>query len=99
MRRLLDQSWLPWALVGLAGLVFLAPVFHVAARAVGYTEPLDQVAVATGAVDAATTVHSGVIPGYTMPGTESAIGTLVAAAIGTALTFVVVLGFGRLIEQ
>ncbi len=93
------RSWLPWALLGLAGLVLLAPIFDLAATAVGYTEPLEHAAVVVGAVDAANPLHSGFLPGYTVPGSESAIGRLGAAAIGTTITFVVVIGLGRLLEQ
>jgi hypothetical protein len=99
MRLTLDRSWLPWALLGLGGLILLAPVFDFAATAVGYTEPLGHAAAAAGAVDAEISVYSGLLPEYSVPGSESAMGTLVAAAIGTAITFIVAIGLGRLLEQ
>jgi cobalt/nickel transport protein len=80
-------------------LVFLAPVFGWASGAVGYAEPLENAAEATGAADAASTTSPGVFPGYTVPGLDSSLGTLVSAIAGTALTLVVAVGAGRLLEQ
>lgn len=99
MSEQIDRSWVPWALLGLAGLILLAPVFDLAATAVGYTEPLEHAAAATGAMDAEISWYAGFFPGYRVPGTESPIGTLVAAGIGTTITFVVVIGLGRLLES
>ncbi len=99
MSRTIDRSWFPWALLGLGGLILLAPVFELAAGAVGYTEPLAHAAAVTGAVDAAIPVYSGVFPEYSVPGTKPPLGTLVAAAIGTTITLVVVIGLGRLLES
>ncbi|MFB6150622.1 MAG: PDGLE domain-containing protein [Haloarculaceae archaeon] len=95
----LDRPWTRRALVALGVLVVLAPVFGWAASAVGYAEPLEHAAAATGAADAATTINPGLLPGYSVPGLSGPAGTLVSAAVGTALTLVVALGAGRLLEQ
>jgi cobalt/nickel transport protein len=85
--------------VVLGVLVLLAPVFAWAAGAVGYAEPLENAAEATGAVDAATTTLPALLPDYAVPGLDGPLGTLVAAAVGTALTLAVTVGAGRLLER
>lgn len=90
-----DDSWVRTGLVVLLALVVLAPVFGWAAGQVGYAEPLENAAEATGATDAAVTYNPGLLPEYGVPGLGAAPGTLVAALVGTVLTLVVATGFGR----
>lgn len=91
------RRWLTPALLVLVALVVLSPAFAWASGAVGYAEPLDNAAEATGATDDERTLVSGVFPDYTAMGGGS-VGTLVAGAVGTALTLAVGLGVGRLLE-
>ena len=94
-----DDSWLRGAILGLLILVVLAPVFGWAADAVGYAEPLENAAEATGATDAATSILPALFAGYSLPGLGGPLSTLLSAAIGTALTLGVAVGTGRLLEQ
>jgi cobalt/nickel transport protein len=92
----------PWgrgALIGLLVLVLLAPVFGWASGAVGYAEPLENAAERTGAADAAETTLPALLPDYAVPGLNTPLGTLVSAAVGTALTLAVGVGTGRLLER
>lgn len=96
------QVHTPWfrrALLVVLVLVVLAPVFAWAAGAVGYAEPLENAAEATGAADAASTTLPGLLPDYSVPGLASPLGTLLSAVVGTGLTLAVALGTGRLLEQ
>jgi cobalt/nickel transport protein len=93
------DSWLRGAMIGLVVLVVLAPVFGWAAGAVGYAEPLENAAELTGAADGATSIVPAVFPDYSVPGVGGSLGTLLSAAIGTALTLGVAIGAGRLLEQ
>lgn len=93
------DSWLRGAMIGLLVLVVLTPVFGWAAGAVGYAEPLENAAEATGATDAATSVAPAILPGYAIPGVGGSLSTLFAAVVGTALTLAVAIGAGRLLEQ
>jgi cobalt/nickel transport protein len=86
-------------MVGLLVLVVLAPVFAWAAGAVGYAEPLEHAAEATGAADAATSIAPALLPDYSVPGLGGSLGTLLSAVVGTALTLGVAVGAGRLLEQ
>lgn len=99
MNAVSTEPWLRWAVFGLLLLVMLAPVFGWAAGAVGYAEPLENAAEETGATDAASTINPGVFPDYTVLGLTSPLGTLVSAAVGTALTLLVAVGAGRLLER
>mgnify|MGYP006285656091 CR=1 FL=1 len=94
-----SASWVRRALLVLLVLVLFAPVFGWASGVVGYAEPLENAAEATGAADAASTITPGVFPGYAVPGLDSSLGTLVSAVVGTALTLGVAVGAGRLLEQ
>jgi cobalt/nickel transport protein len=96
---LASASWTRRALVGVVVLVVLTPVFGWASGAVGYAEPLENAAEATGATDAAEPVVPGLLPGYSVPGLGAPAGTLVSAVVGTALTLAVALGVGRLLER
>ncbi|GGN09622.1 PDGLE domain-containing protein [Halarchaeum nitratireducens] len=93
------RPWVRRALACLLVLVFLAPVFGWASGAVGYAEPLENAAHATGAADAASTVLPGLLPDYTVAGLDGPLGTLAAGGIGTLLTLGVALGAGRLLER
>jgi len=89
--------WFRSALAALVVLALLAPVFAWASGAVGYTEPLEHAAEATGAADDATAAPS-VVSGYALSGLPAGVGTLISALAGTALTLVVAFGAGRLLE-
>jgi len=89
------RDWRTGAALCLLALVALAPVFGWAAGQVGYAEPLENAAEATGATDDAEALHTGLFPDYSVPGLSSAAGTLVAALVGTAVTLAVATGIGR----
>jgi len=93
------DSWLGRAILGLLVLVVLAPVFGWASGVVGYAEPLENAAEETGATDAASPIAPGLLPDYSVPGLGGPLGTLVSAAVGTALTLAVALGIGRLLQR
>lgn len=93
------DTWVRRALVGLLVLVVLAPVFGWASDVVGYAEPLENAAEATGASDAADPTTPGLLPDYSVPGLSAPLGMLVSAVVGTALTLVVAIGTGRLLER
>jgi cobalt/nickel transport protein len=99
VNALASDSWGRQALLALLVLVVLAPVFGVASGAVGYAEPLDNAAEETGASDAAEPITPGLLPDYSVPGLGAPFGTLVSAAVGTALTLAVGVGIGRVLEQ
>ncbi|ELZ29651.1 hypothetical protein C475_01841 [Halosimplex carlsbadense 2-9-1] len=88
-------DWFPKAVAVLVVLALLAPVFGWAAGQVGYAEPLDKAAEATGATDDAEPVELAPLPEYGVPGLGSAPGTLVSALVGTGLTLLVAFGIGR----
>jgi len=90
-------EWLPRALGVLLLLTLLAPVFGWAAGQVGYAEPLENAAEATGATDDAEAVGTAPFSDYGVPGLGSAAGTFVSAVVGTALTLLVAVGIGRLL--
>ncbi|WP_436911026.1 PDGLE domain-containing protein [Halosimplex marinum] len=90
-------GWFPKAVAVLVALALLAPAFGWAAGQVGYAEPLENAAEATGATDDAEPVDVAPLPGYSVPGLGTAPGTFVSAAVGTGLTLVVALGIGRLL--
>jgi cobalt/nickel transport protein len=93
-----SRRWLHGALSVLVVLVVLAPVFEWASAAVGYAEPLENAAAATGAADAAT-ASASLLAGYAVPGLPGGAGTFAAALLGTALTLAVGVGVGRLLER
>ncbi|WP_273837436.1 PDGLE domain-containing protein [Halococcus sp. PRR34] len=98
MSAVRSKPWVRYAVLGLLVLVVLAPVFGWAAGAVGYAEPLENAAEATGAADAATTINPGVLPDYSVPGLAGSAGTFVSALVGTTLTLGVGIGVGRLLD-
>jgi cobalt/nickel transport protein len=90
-------EWLPRALAALVVLTLLAPVFGWAAGQVGYAEPLENAAEATGATDHATAVGTALFPDYGVPGLGGATGTFVSAVVGTALTLLLGAAVGRVL--
>jgi len=92
------RPWVRRAVAGVLVLVLLAPVFAWAAGAVGYAEPLEHAAAATGAGDDAVSIAPALLPDYSVPGAPAPVGTLVSALVGTALTLVVAVGAGRVLE-
>jgi cobalt/nickel transport protein len=99
VNALVAERWGRRALLGLLVLVVLAPAFGWASGAVGYAEPLEHAAEATGASDAASPTTLAPLPGYSVPGLGTPLGTLASAAVGTGLTLAVALGAGRLLER
>lgn len=99
MNAVSTEPWMRWAVLGILVLVALAPVFGWAAGVVGYAEPLENAAEETGAADAVSTLHPGLLPDYSVPGLGTSLGTLVSAVVGTGLTLAVTVGAGRLLEQ
>lgn len=89
------DGWLPRALAALLVLALLAPVFGWAAGVVGYAEPLENAAEATGATDDAESVASAPLPDYSVPGLGASAGTFVSAVVGTGLTLLVAAALGR----
>lgn len=85
------------ALAVLVLLTVLAPIFGMAAHAVGYTEPLEIAAETTGATDDAEPGTIAPFPDYTVPGLGGATGTFLSAVIGTGLTLGVMAAVGRLL--
>ncbi|WP_135366694.1 PDGLE domain-containing protein [Halosimplex halophilum] len=90
-------DWFPKAVAVLVALALLAPAFGWAAGQVGYAEPLENAAEATGAVEEAEPVEVAPFPDYGVPGLGSAPGTFVSAVVGTGLTLVAAFGIGRLL--
>lgn len=82
------------AVIGLLVLVALSPAFAIGAEQVDYSEPLENAAEMTGATAEAITINTGVLPDYSVPGVDPLIGTLVAGAVGTALSLIAALGIG-----
>jgi len=91
------KPWVQRALAVVVVLALLAPVFAWGASAVGYSEPLENAAEATGAADDAEQTPS-LLSGYALPGLGGGLGTLGAALVGSALTLAVVLGLVRLLD-
>ena len=89
------DPWVRKALAGVLVLVLLSPAFAWAAGAVGYAEPLENVAHETGAVGHERTINPGLLPDYSLPGAGPYLGTLVSGLVGTAATLLVALGIGR----
>lgn len=67
----------------------MRPPLRWTAEETGYIEPLDVAAELTGASAHTSVLHSGDIPGYTVPGLGAYPGTLIAALVGTGLTLAV----------
>jgi cobalt/nickel transport protein len=99
VKALTRNSWGRRALLLLLLLVVLAPAFGWASGVVGYAEPLENAAEATGAADEASPLISGPFPDYSVPGLGAPAGTLVSAVVGTTLTLVFALCAGKLVER
>ncbi|MFB6109728.1 MAG: PDGLE domain-containing protein [Halodesulfurarchaeum sp.] len=99
MTVLAGEPWIRTAILGILLLVVLAPMFGWAADAVGYEEPLENAAEATGATDEATRHLAGLLPGYAVPGIRPPVEPILAAALGSFLTFTAAGGIGRLHER
>jgi cobalt/nickel transport protein len=93
-----DPSWLRRGLAVVFVLAALAPAASWAAGAVGYAEPLDRAAEATGAADDARTVVPAPLPDYSVPGLGAGPGTLGAALAGTGLTLAAAVGLARVLR-
>lgn len=94
-----SEPWVRGALLGIALLVVLTPIFGWASGVVDYAEPLENAAEATGGAEAAETVLQPPLPDYSVPGLATPIGTLVSAIVGTGLTLGLALTAGRLLES
>lgn len=99
MNAVTTEPWIRRAILAIIVLVVLAPVFGWAAGAVGYAEPLENTAEATGAAESASAIIPGIFPDYSVPGLSAPLGTLASAVVGTALTLAVAIGVGRLLEE
>lgn len=99
----LGDAWhSEWARRGLAAvgvLVVLTPLFAWAAGRVGYAEPLENAAEATGATAHAVTYNPGLLPDYTVPGLDPLAGTLLSGVVGAALTLLVATAMARLLAD
>ena len=80
-----------WAIIGL--LILLSPIFAYAAEAVGYSEPLENVAKMFGAEEHP--IYEGILPDYTVPGMNPYIGTLISAIVGVAIVLLLGIGISR----
>ena len=90
----------PWqwrSLIGLLGLVVLAPAFGWAAERTGYVEPMENAAALAGAASEAVPNSVSLFSSYAVPGFDPYLGTLLGALLGTLLTLALALGVGRLL--
>jgi len=71
------------------GLVVLSPLFAWAAGQVGYTEPLEHAASATGATAHTVSTLPALLPDYGLAGVDPYVGTLVSGVVGAALVLVI----------
>ncbi len=93
----MTPEWLPRALAVLLLLAVLAPAFGLAAGAVGYAEPLDNAAEATGATEHAEPTAIAPFPDYGIGIVGGPLETFLSASIGIALTLLVAFALGRLL--
>ena len=94
-----NSEWVRRGLLAVAAMIVASPAFTWAAGQVGYAEPLENAAEHTGAVAHEVTYNAGLLPDYTVPGIDPLLGTLVSAAIGTALTLLVVTAMARILAE
>ena len=90
----------PWqwrSLIGLPGLVVLAPAFGWAAERTEYVKPMENAAALAGAASEAVPTSVSLFSGYALPGLGPHAGTLGGAFLGTLLTLTLALGLGRLL--
>lgn len=85
------------ALILVAVLIILTPLFAYAAELVGFTDPLENVASQLGVE--AHLLYKGLLPDYTVEGLDPYVGTLISAVIGSALVFLVVYGVSHLMRR
>ena len=97
--RVFTYGWRLRSIACLFGLIAVSPVFAWAAEQVGYAEPLDNAATLTGATTEAVRLNPGLLPGYSVPGLEPYLGTLVAGIFGTVVTLVLAVAVGRLLRD
>jgi cobalt/nickel transport protein len=99
MSTVTSEPWARKALAVIAVLIVLAPVFGLAAGALGYAEPIDNAAEETGATAHESALNSGLFPEYSVPGLGGGLGTVLSAIVGTGLTLGLAVGMGRLLEE
>lgn len=97
VRPVTSDGWQRQSIGALLGLVALAPVFAWAVDRVGYAEPMDNAVALAGASSEIVSTGSSLFSGYALPGFGPYAGTLGGALLGTALTFTIALGLGRLL--
>lgn len=81
-----------WAVIGL--LILLSPLFAYAAEAVGYSEPLENVAEMLGAEEHP--IYEGLLPDYTVPGIDPYVGTLISGIVGVGIVLLLGIGISRI---
>lgn len=99
MSTVTSEPWARKALAVVVVLIILAPVFGLAAGAIGYAESIDNAAEETGATEHESVLNPGLFPDYTVPGLGGGLGTLLSAVVGTGLTLAIAVGVGRLLEE
>jgi hypothetical protein len=83
------QKW-RGAFIAILVMILVSPFFAWAAEAVDYAEPLENAAEHLGAMEYEYAIISGVLPDYTIPGTNPYASTIVAGVVGS----LIVLGLG-----
>lgn len=83
----LEKPWFRKSVVVVIVLVILSPVFAWAAGLVGYSEPLENAAEKTGALEEGYALFSGFFPNYQIPGLETTIASAIAGFFGVIITF------------
>lgn len=99
IQKVEDVGWIYRSLGVVFLLVLFSPAFEWAATRVGYAEPLENAAVATGAHDAAQVIVPGILPGYSVPGLGPYVGTLLAGLAGIAIALALGVALGRLLAK
>ena len=97
VRSFARTPWQRRSLIGLLGLVVLAPVFAWTAERTGYAEPMENAAALAGATSEAVPNSVSLLSSYAVPGFDPYLGTLLVALLGTLLTLALALGVGRLL--
>jgi cobalt/nickel transport system permease protein len=86
-----------WWVAGLAIAGVIAAL--AAAFASGDPDGLDSVAIEKGFDEAGKDPGFQVLPGYTIPGLDGTVSTIVAGIVGIAIVFLLVLLLGRLLAR
>jgi len=86
-----------WWVVGL--LITVVVVIFAAAFASSDPDGLERVAEDKGFLDAAQGSSYEIIPGYTVPGIDGTVSTIIAGIIGVAIVFAVVFVLGRIMAR